>query len=40
VFAGIMGMNFKLPFFEDLGNFWLVIGLMVLLAVAILGLAR
>jgi magnesium transporter len=40
VLAGIMGMNFKLPFFEEAGNFWLVIGAMLTLAVAILGLAR
>jgi magnesium transporter len=40
VLAGVMGMNFKLPFFEDPGNFWLVIGAMVLFAVLILGVAR
>jgi magnesium transporter len=40
VLAGVMGMNFKLPFFDDPANFWLVIGAMVLFAVAILGLAR
>jgi magnesium transporter len=36
VLAGIMGMNFQLPFFERPENFWVVIGAMVLLAVGIL----
>ena len=40
VLAGIMGMNFKLPFFEEPSNFWLVIGSMVTLAFAILAMAR
>ena len=40
VLAGIMGMNFKLPFFEDTSNFWLVIGGMVALAITILVVAR
>jgi magnesium transporter len=40
VLAGVMGMNFKLPFFDDPGNFWLVLGAMVVFAVAILGIAR
>jgi magnesium transporter len=40
VLAGVMGMNFKLPFFEDAGNFWLVIGTMVVFAVIIIGVAR
>jgi magnesium transporter len=40
VLAGVMGMNFKLPFFEDPGNFWVVIGAMALFSVAILGIAR
>ena len=40
VLAGIMGMNFKLGFFETTTNFWLVIGAMVALAVTILGVAR
>jgi len=40
VLAGIMGMNFKLPFFEDTRNFWLVIGAMVALAATILLVAR
>lgn len=40
VLAGIMGMNFKLAFFEATANFWLVIGGMVGLAVAIVGIAR
>ena len=40
VLAGVMGMNFELPFFDDPGNFWLVIGAMILFAVVILGVAR
>jgi magnesium transporter len=40
VLAGVMGMNFKLPFFEDPGNFWLVIGAMFAFAVGILAGAR
>lgn len=40
VLAGVMGMNFKLPFFEDPGNFWLVAGVMVVFAILILGVAR
>jgi magnesium transporter len=39
VLAGIMGMNFKLPFFEDASNFWLVAGAMGAMAGAILGVA-
>lgn len=40
VLAGIMGMNFKLGFFDDASNFWVVIGSMTLFALAILGIAR
>jgi magnesium/cobalt transport protein CorA len=40
VLAGVMGMNFKLPFFDDPANFWLVAGAMVVFAVLILGVAR
>jgi Mg2+ and Co2+ transporter CorA len=40
VLAGIMGMNFKLPFFDESANFWVVIGAMVTLAIAILGFSR
>jgi magnesium transporter len=40
VLAGIMGMNFRLPFFEDVQNFWLVIGAMLALAATILIVAR
>ena len=40
VLAGIMGMNFKLEFFDQTSNFWLVLGGMVVLAVAILTIAR
>lgn len=40
VLAGIMGMNFKLGFFDETSNFWLVLGGMLALAVTILGVAR
>jgi len=40
VLAGIMGMNFKLPFFDETTNFFLVLAAMAILAVAILALAR
>jgi magnesium transporter len=40
VLAGIMGMNFKLDFFETTTNFWVVIAGMAGLALAILAFAR
>jgi Mg2+ and Co2+ transporter CorA len=40
VLAGIMGMNFKLGFFDDPSNVWIVIGSMVVFALAILAIAR
>lgn len=40
VLAGVMGMNFKLSFFDEPGNVWLVIGAMVVMSIAILGVAR
>ena len=40
VLAGIMGMNFKLEFFDATANFWLVIAGMASLAVAIVLTAR
>ena len=40
VLAGVMGMNFKLPFFDDSANFWVVIAAMGLFAVVILSVAR
>ena len=40
VLAGIMGMNFKLPFFDNADNFWLVIGAMVAFGVSLLVLAK
>nr|MBA2382907.1 hypothetical protein [Chloroflexota bacterium] len=40
VLAGVMGMNFKLPFFENENNFFLVLLAMVLFAGGILGVAR
>jgi magnesium transporter len=40
VLAGVMGMNFKLGFFDDSANFWIVIVGMAILAIAILTVAR
>jgi Mg2+ and Co2+ transporter CorA len=40
VLAGIMGMNFQMPFFEDTTNFYVVIAIMVVMAAAILGVSR
>jgi Mg2+ and Co2+ transporter CorA len=40
VLAGIMGMNFKLTFFDQPENFFLVVAAMVLFAVLLLGVAR
>ena len=40
VLAGVMGMNFKVGFFEDPAMFWVVIGAMVAIAVVVLVVAR
>jgi magnesium transporter len=40
VLAGVMGMNFKIAFFDDPGNFWLAVGAMFALAVAVLAASR
>ncbi|HVQ23239.1 MAG TPA: CorA family divalent cation transporter, partial [Candidatus Saccharimonadia bacterium] len=40
VLAGVMGMNFQLAFFENSGGFIVVVSVMVLVALAILGVAR
>jgi magnesium transporter len=40
VLAGIMGMNYQMPFFEDTNNFWLVVGVMVVFGVGLLGVSR
>ena len=40
VLAGIMGMNFKLGFFDDPSNFWVVMASMAALAVTILAVGR
>jgi magnesium transporter len=40
VVAGVMGMNFKAPIFDDPNNFWFVIGAMVVFSLSILGAAR
>ncbi len=40
VLAGIMGMNFKLRFFDEPRNFFVVVGAMVAFAALLLGAAR
>jgi Mg2+ and Co2+ transporter CorA len=40
VIAGVMGMNFRAPLFDDPGNFMVVLTAMALLAAGILGFAR
>jgi magnesium transporter len=40
VIAGIMGMNFKQPFFDDPSNFWVALALMATLAIGVLAVAR
>lgn len=40
VLAGVMGMNFKVPFFDEPRNFYLVVAMMVGFAGLLLGLAR
>ena len=40
VLAGVMGMNFKLSFFDDPSRFWIVVAAMFGLAALILGVAR
>ena len=40
VLAGVMGMNFAMPFFQDTGNFWVVVASMGVLAAAILAISR
>jgi Mg2+ and Co2+ transporter CorA len=40
VLAGVMGMNFRVPFFDMPANFYFVVLAMITLSVLILGLAR
>ena len=40
VLAGVMGMNFTLPLFDDPNNFWAVVAMMVAFAVGIVMAAR
>ena len=40
VLAGIMGMNFQISFFDNPSVFWIVVGAMVVVAVATLSIAR
>ena len=38
--AGVLGMNFALPVFEDAANFWWVVAAMGVLMAVTLGVAR
>jgi Mg2+ and Co2+ transporter CorA len=40
VLAGIMGMNFQMPFFDETANFWVVIAAMALFALTLVAVAR
>lgn len=40
VLAGVMGMNFRIAFFQEPTNFWLVVGGMLALATAIIAVSR
>jgi Mg2+ and Co2+ transporter CorA len=40
VLAGVMGMNFKVAFFDDSANFWVVVAAMAVFGVGLLGAAR
>ena len=40
VLAGVMGMNFQMPFFDDTTNFWIVLAVMGAFALTLLGVAR
>jgi magnesium transporter len=40
VLAGVMGMNFKIGFFDDPENFWLAVGAMLALATMVLAASR
>ncbi|HEY8178827.1 MAG TPA: CorA family divalent cation transporter, partial [Candidatus Limnocylindria bacterium] len=40
VLAGVMGMNFKIGFFDNPANFWLAVGAMLTLALVVLGISR
>lgn len=40
VLAGVMGMNFKVPFFDEAGNFFVVLSAMAGFAILLLGVAR
>lgn len=40
VLAGVMGMNFPVPFFQQPNNFWIVVAAMAAMAVGIFAVAR
>ncbi len=40
VLAGVMGMNFQLPFFDNPNNFWLTLIVMLVLATIVLAVGR
>lgn len=40
VLAGVMGMNFQIPFFDEPGNFYLVLAGMIVFSGVLIGVAR
>jgi Mg2+ and Co2+ transporter CorA len=40
VLAGVMGMNFKVPIFDDPNNFFIVVATMVVFAILIVAAAK
>jgi magnesium transporter len=40
VLAGIMGMNYQMPFFDETNNFWFVVGAMVVFGFGLLAVSR
>jgi magnesium transporter len=40
VIGGVMGMNFKIGFFDNPNNFWLAVGTMLALATGVVGVSR
>jgi Mg2+ and Co2+ transporter CorA len=40
VIGGVMGMNFRIGFFDNPNNFWLAVGAMAALAIGVVGVSR
>jgi Mg2+ and Co2+ transporter CorA len=40
VIGGVMGMNFRIGFFDNPDNFWLAVGAMAALAIGVVGVSR